>query len=251
MESMDLSRHISVFNPENLVDPVHVIGVGATGSFLVMMLVRMGVKEINIYDFDSVEKHNIPNQYYDEDDIGKSKVQALKDKLLKINPNVKINTFEERVYAIATEENKIGIDKMSGYVFSLVDSMKTRKELFEAIKANENIIHYWESRLGSDQARVYCLPIDKDFDYSTYENLHFYSDENSEVSACGTSITVLPIVMSTASLMISQFINVVMKNIEPINNHYTLFDNMYNSYFENFNKPTVVTSAIVESEILL
>jgi tRNA A37 threonylcarbamoyladenosine dehydratase len=119
---MDLSRHISVFNPAAVKDDIHIIGVGATGSFTAMMLARMGVPVINIYDFDDVEIHNIPNQYYDTGDLGKLKAEALADKLRLINPDITVNVGKEAV----TPED---VSKMSGYLFSLVDSMKVRKEL--------------------------------------------------------------------------------------------------------------------------
>ena len=59
---MDLSRSIEVFNPEVLNDEVHIIGVGATGSFVLQTLIRFGVKKINIWDFDKYEAHNVNNQ---------------------------------------------------------------------------------------------------------------------------------------------------------------------------------------------
>ena len=221
---MDLSRHISVFNPTAVKDDIHIIGVGATGSFVAMMLARMGVPVINIYDFDDVEIHNIPNQYYDTGDLGKLKAEALADKLRLINPDITVNVGKE---AVKAED----ISKMSGYLFLLVDSMKVRKELWETAKANTNLINVWESRLGSDQARVYSLPIEEGLDYARYEQ-DFYNDDNAEVSACGTSITVLPIVMMTASLMIVQFIDLVMEN--PVIPHFkTIFDNHYNKYEED------------------
>lgn len=231
---MDLSRHISVFNPTAVKDDIHIIGVGATGSFVAMMLARMGVPVINIYDFDDVEIHNIPNQYYDTGDLGKLKAEALADKLRLINPDITVNVGKE---AVTAED----VSKMSGYLFSLVDSMKVRKELWEAAKANTNLINVWESRLGSDQARVYSLPIEEGLDYARYEQ-DFYDDDNAEVSACGTSITVLPIVMMTASLMIVQFIDLVMEN--PVIPHFkTIFDNHYNKYEEDLE-----TNGLGESE---
>ena len=231
---MDLSRHISVFNPAAVKDDIHIIGVGATGSFTAMMLARMGVPVINIYDFDDVEIHNIPNQYYDTGDLGKLKAEALADKLRLINPDITVNVGKEAV----TPED---VSKMSGYLFSLVDSMKVRKELWEAAKANTNLINVWESRLGSDQARVYSLPIEEGLNYARYEQ-DFYDDDNAEVSACGTSITVLPIVMMTASLMIVQFIDLVMDN--PVVPHFkTIFDNHYNKYEEDLE-----TNGLGESE---
>ena len=228
---MDLSRHITVFNPASVKNDIHIIGVGATGSFVAMELARMGCPVINIYDFDDVEQHNIPNQYYDVNDIGKDKVVALEAKLKLINPDITVNISTEKV----TAED---MSKMSGYVFLLVDSMKVRKELWEAAKTNTNLINVWESRLGSDQARVYSLPIQEGLDYTKYEQ-DFYDDDNAEVSACGTSITVLPVVMQTAALMIVQFIDLVMER--PAVPHYkTIFDDHYNKFEEDL----VVSEAV-------
>ena len=199
----------------------------------------MGVPVINIYDFDNVELHNIPNQYYDTEDLSLNKVDALEIKLKKINPDITVNKANKAV----TQDD---IKEMSGYLFLLVDSMKVRKELWDAAKNNLNIINVWESRLGSDQARVYSLVIEKDKDYSKYEQ-DFYEDENAEVSACGTSITVLPIVLQTASLMIVQFIDLVMDN--PILTHFkTIFDNHYNKYEEDWGIDTDINDVNIPSE---
>lgn len=241
---MDLSRHISVFSPDNVKYPIHIIGVGATGSFVAMELARMGCPVLNIYDFDDVEIHNIPNQYYDTEDLGKLKAEALADKLKLINPNIVVNVHTTAVLPVADDEHP-GIDKMSGYVFLLVDSMKVRKELWAAAKENKNIVHCWESRLGSDQARVYSLDMSVK-DFSKYE-ADFYDDDNAEVSACGTSITVLPIVLQTASLMIVQFIDLVMENGGT---YYfkTIFDNHYNKYEEGFEEPEVLEEVPVATQ---
>jgi molybdopterin/thiamine biosynthesis adenylyltransferase len=239
---MNLSRHISVFNPANVLEQVHIIGAGATGSFVAQMLVRMGVAVINIYDFDKVEIHNIPNQSFDTRHLEKSKVEALASILKDINPDVVVNIFDKEV----KEED---IAQLEGYVFMLIDSMKARKTLWEACKANDKIIHYWESRLGSDQARVYSIALEKGKDYRRYEQ-DFYDDDKAEVSACGTSITVLPIVLQTASLMIVQFIDLVMKN-DTDTYFKTIFDNHYNKFEEDWvvAKPTVEkqTEVIAES----
>lgn len=232
---MDLSRHITVFNPASVKNDIHIIGVGATGSFVAMELARMGCPVLYIYDFDTVEQHNIPNQYYDTGDIGKTKVEALAEKLRAINPDITLNISTEKV----TAED---MGNMSGYIFLLVDSMKVRKELWEAAKVNTNIINIWESRLGSDQARVYSLPIEEGKDYSKYEQ-DFYDDDNAEMSACGTSITVLPIVLQTASLMIVQFIDLVMD--KPVVPYFkTIFDNHYNKFEEGWVAPQLPENEI-------
>lgn len=237
---MDLSRHISVFSPDAVKYPIHIIGVGATGSFVAMELARMGCPVLNIYDFDDVEIHNIPNQYYDTGDLGKLKAEALADKLKAINPNIVVNVYTNAVLPVHDDEHS-GIDEMSGYVFLLVDSMKIRKELWMAAKENKNIVHCWESRLGSDQARVYSLDMTVK-DFSKYE-ADFYEDDNAEMSACGTSITVLPIVLQTASLMIVQFIELVMER-QGTYFFKTIFDNHYNKYEESFEELEVLQEEV-------
>ena len=237
---MDLSRHISVFSPDAVKHPIHIIGVGATGSFVAMELARMGCPVLNIYDFDDVEIHNIPNQYYDTGDLGKLKAEALADKLKAINPNIVVNVYTNAVLPVHDDEHN-GIDEMSGYVFLLVDSMKIRKELWMAAKENKNIVHCWESRLGSDQARVYSLDMTVK-DFSKYE-ADFYEDDNAEMSACGTSITVLPIVLQTASLMIVQFIELVMER-QGTYFFKTIFDNHYNKYEESFEELEVLQEEV-------
>lgn len=245
MADFDISRSIEVFDPNVVEKDIHIIGVGATGSFVLQTLVRFGVKKIHIYDGDKFEVHNVNNQAILVESVDKPKVVAQKELCEKINPEVEIIAHEKYV----TPEE---IKEMSGYVFCLVDSMKTRKELFEAIKENKNIEWYWESRLGSDQGRVYCLPIKEDFDYSTYENMHFYSDDDSEVSACGTSITIVSIVLQTAALMVNQFIKIVMgqEDKEPYLKHFTLFDNMYNVYSENFSQEVKEVEEITDELIM-
>ena len=237
---MDLSRHIEVFSPDAVKYPIHIIGVGATGSFVAMELARMGCPVLNIYDFDDVEIHNIPNQYYDTGDLGKLKAEALAEKLKAINPNIVVNINTTAVLPVHDDEHK-GIDEMSGYVFLLVDSMKIRKELWMAAKKNKNIVHCWGSRLGSDQARIYSLDMSVK-DFSKYE-ADFYEDDNAEVSACSTSITVLPIVLQTASLMIVQFIELVM---DKVGTYYfkTIFDNHYNKYEKTYKVEEVLEQKV-------
>ena len=58
--------------------PIHIIGAGALGSWLAFFALKMGFTDVNVYDFDKIEEHNLPNQNYKEADIGENKVIALK-----------------------------------------------------------------------------------------------------------------------------------------------------------------------------
>ncbi|MGL4773545.1 MAG: sulfur carrier protein ThiS adenylyltransferase ThiF [Clostridium sp.] len=70
---------------------IAVAGSGGLGSNITLSLARIGVGEISIFDFDVVEASNLNRQQYFVEDIGKGKVQALKDLISRVNPFVKIN----------------------------------------------------------------------------------------------------------------------------------------------------------------
>lgn len=76
---------------------VFIAGAGGLGSNVAMMLVRAGLLNITVVDFDVIEASNINRQFYFRDQINQAKVFALKDNLLRINPNAKINAILERI----------------------------------------------------------------------------------------------------------------------------------------------------------
>lgn len=76
---------------------VAVFGVGGVGGYVCEMLVRAGVGEISIIDFDVVSETNINRQIIAlHSTVGKLKVDVLKERLLDINPLVKIHAFPVR-----------------------------------------------------------------------------------------------------------------------------------------------------------
>ena len=83
---MDLVKSYDFFKPETCGDRIHIIGCGAVGSTVAENLVRFGLTNITLYDFDTVEAHNIANQMFRTIDIGKPKTQALAEILTEINP---------------------------------------------------------------------------------------------------------------------------------------------------------------------
>jgi len=64
---------------------IMIIGAGGIGSYLVPFLNRVGLYDITVYDEDNVEEKNLTYQNYSEDDVGKSKVSALKSKMHDVN----------------------------------------------------------------------------------------------------------------------------------------------------------------------
>ena len=55
----------------------HVVGCGAIGSSVATQLARLGADRFTLYDFDKVGIENVGVSQYVDEDIGKSKVDAL------------------------------------------------------------------------------------------------------------------------------------------------------------------------------
>lgn len=62
---------------------VVICGAGALGSNLAETLVRQGLRDLRVIDFDRVETHNLNTQCYDMSDIGQLKTLALKNRLFR------------------------------------------------------------------------------------------------------------------------------------------------------------------------
>ena len=191
---IDPSRHVGVFSPEEFGDKlIDVIGAGAVGSRIVLSLAKLGIKNIRVWDFDTIEEHNIANQLYGNDQIGLHKVTALHDLVLK-NTGTEIQVCAEKVD---------GSQKLGDIVFLNPDTMASRKEIWEkALRYGKGTAQaVFDSRMGADSARTYWVnPIMRSHVLGWEKTL--YSDEQSVESLCGTPITVGPTAEFTAALAV-------------------------------------------------
>ena len=81
---MDFSRHFPIIGIEGQrklsESKVAVVGAGALGSWEVYFLHKLGVGEIIVIDRDFVDESDLPRTVYTKEDLGKPKVDALKEK---------------------------------------------------------------------------------------------------------------------------------------------------------------------------
>lgn len=76
---------------------VLIVGAGGLGQPCAQSLVAAGVGHISIVDDDQISLSNLPRQFlFDENDVGKNKVEVLQKKLSALNSNVNIEIFNER-----------------------------------------------------------------------------------------------------------------------------------------------------------
>ena len=110
---------------------VAIVGVGGVGSYAAEALIRTGLTHLTIVDDDTVQPSNINRQLpATASSIGMPKVEALKERLLTINPEAEIIAIQERYVA---EEEKISNLKSqisnSDYIIDAIDSVNDKADL--------------------------------------------------------------------------------------------------------------------------
>ena len=77
---------------------VILFGVGGVGSWCAEALVRTGLKHLTIVDFDCVDVTNVNRQLMaTTKTVGQVKVEALKERLLAINPDAESQHYSRRL----------------------------------------------------------------------------------------------------------------------------------------------------------
>lgn len=92
-----IERHTRPVYEKLRASRIAIAGLGGLGSNIAVSLTRAGVGELLLVDFDRVELSNLNRQQYDTADLGRLKTEALRDRLLKINPYVVIKHQTVRV----------------------------------------------------------------------------------------------------------------------------------------------------------
>lgn len=111
---------------------VAIFGIGGVGSFVVEGLVRAGVQNFVLVDHDKVSLTNLNRQLIaTHKTIGKYKVEVAKERILEINPNAKVETYQ-KFFMPDSEEI---IDNTVDYIVDCIDTVTAKIEL--VIRAQE------------------------------------------------------------------------------------------------------------------
>lgn len=118
---------------------VAVIGVGGVGGYVCLMLARAGVGRITLVDFDRVDETNINRQVVaNVNTVGMLKTEIMKNMILSINKDCKVDIFSERFCAQFAD--KLFSNKFD-YVVDAIDSVSDKIELIVYCKHHDiNII---------------------------------------------------------------------------------------------------------------
>ena len=133
-------RQTEIFDTSQHKELIEIIGAGAIGSFRALTLGKMGIDKIRIWDNDTIEEHNIPNQFYPLPTVSMTKVFALSG-IIEDYTGCSLITCPNMF-----EENDVF---MGDVIISAVDNMETRKMLFEIAK-RQHKKWFIDARIGGE-----------------------------------------------------------------------------------------------------
>ncbi len=196
---MDYTRQLQLLDPQQIgKKSISLVGVGATGSYVALQLAQLGWGNapqrqgtLKVFDGDKVEEHNLANQVYESEHVGKPKVEALKEIVLR-KCGFEIETHDEMV----TDQESV----KSTYVLLLTDTMASRREIFEnCLRFSFDTDLIIETRMGLRDGRVYAFSPHNQEHVDAWKAT-LYSDDEAETSLCGASSSIITTVNFLASL---------------------------------------------------
>lgn len=192
---MDFQSQTQIYNPENQKLKIVVIGAGSTGSFLSLTLAKMGLSNIKVIDYDKIEEKNIPNQFFRIQDVGKFKVDALKE-IIKNFTGTEILTENVKI----DENYNFDLDLNTLFIFCL-DNMEGRNIIYNSLK--EFPVKIIDTRFGSEGFSIHVVDLGNDEDKELYE-------KSLELSTVDTPCGQKGVIYSILSLA-SEVCNIVKK----------------------------------------
>ena len=122
---------------------VAVCGLGGLGSNVAVSLARAGIGKLILMDFDRVDITNLHRQQYKVIQLGRPKVEVMKEHILDFNPTVDIRAFN----TMMSKENLPQLlDNHPDFVVDCIDDYSTKTDLLEyCIRNNLEVI----SSMGS------------------------------------------------------------------------------------------------------
>ena len=200
---MDLSKSYDYFQPEKVDCRIHIVGCGSVGATVAENLARCGITKFTLWDFDIVEPKNLANQIFRTKDIGKPKVEALRNILLDINPEIEDS--------IKLKPKGWHGEQLNGFVFLAVDNIELRREIVEMHIDNPYVKAMFDFRTRLEDAQHYAAdwaePSMKKAFLNSMAFSHEEAAEETPVSACNVTLSVCPTVRVICALGVANFMN--------------------------------------------
>lgn len=184
-------RQADLVPQETLTDlKVSVIGLGAVGRQVALQLAAIGVRQLQLFDFDVVESTNITTQGFGLADLGQFKTLAVTEAISRIDPHLTVTPITDR-FRPRYETGPA--------VFCAVDKIEARAAIWRTIKGHGR---FWaDGRILSESIRVLSAATEE-------ERRHFattlFPAAEAEPGRCTARSTIYTANLC-AALMVHQF----------------------------------------------
>ena len=195
---------------------VAIVGVGALGTVAAELLARAGVGSLILIDRDVVEHSNLQRQtLFDEQDVGKNKVNAAEERIKEINSEIKIET-----HALHLNPQNITVLKDADLILDCTDNLQTRFLINDYCRKENKPWIY----AAAIKTSGYVMPILKNG-----ACLQCFLTESS-LETCDTVGVLNTITLSIASLQATLALKLLLgkeKEIESILYHYDIWNQTF------------------------
>lgn len=181
---------------------VLIIGLGGLGSPVSMYLAAAGVGQLTLVDFDSVDLTNLQRQIvHHTNDVDRPKVESARDKLIAINPNIKITCLNQRL----EDQSLLEVMTQATVVIDCTDNFSTRFAINEAsIKTQTPLISGAATRFEGQVSVFNPLHAES----PCYRCL--YKDEDMAAETCTQTGVIAPLLGIIGSIQAMEAMKVIM-----------------------------------------
>ncbi len=215
LPDFDITSQIKLYN-----STICLIGVGGLGCTILPYLISCGVGKIKIIDGDIVEKSNLARQVlYNENDLGKKKIDVIKEKMKTQNSDVSLEYFDEFI-------SEINIDNLISTIDLVIDgsdNFKTRYMLSDF--CFEKKIPYAFAALYKNEGQLGILTSKK------YGNIFPENEKNnspncSEAGILGTHVAIV------GSFLANEIIKFLSGSINFLNDEMLTINSTTNQFYK-------------------
>ena len=171
-------RQLGFFDPSQHTNAhTTIVGLGGIGSFAAVSLAKLGIPTLSLIDFDNVEAHNVPNQFYSTRHVGLPKALALADTCESYGAIDCIPIPMSFSDALTDDYSH------SEVIISGLDSMAARLDVWSQVKMKPATKLYLDARIAGQLILVYAVnPMDITSIDSYEATLH--SDDEALPAPC-------------------------------------------------------------------
>ena len=197
---------------------VLIIGAGGLGSPASMYLAAAGIGQITLYDDDTVELSNLQRQIaHHTADIGTAKVISTQETLLKLNPDVKVNSVNARLEGALLKQEV----KKADIILDCSDNFRTRFAVNKACVEKRKPLVSGAAIRFEGQVSVFTPGYKES---PCYNCLYVNGDE--EQQNCATNGVIAPITGIVGSIQALEAIKMIIKTGDTLTGRLLLIDGL-------------------------